>query len=72
MPTHASFLYARNVANILTVLGKDGNLEPDFADEIVIGTCVLRAGAVTHGPTAELLGLPHTPIQAPAVEVPSS
>jgi NAD(P) transhydrogenase subunit alpha len=72
-------LYSRNVANILTVLGKEGRLEPDFADEIVIGTCVLRDGAAAHGPTAELLGVPHVPIQAPApapeapaVEAPSS
>jgi NAD(P) transhydrogenase subunit alpha len=67
MPTHASFLYSRNVANILTVLSAEGRFAPDYADEIVIGTCVLRDGAVAHGPTAELLGRPHTPITpAPA------
>ena len=58
MPTHASFLYARNIANFLALLVRDGELAPDFDDEIVAGTCVVRAGSVVHGPTAEALGLP--------------
>jgi H+-translocating NAD(P) transhydrogenase subunit alpha len=58
MPTHASFLYSRNIANFLGLLVKDGALAPDFGDEIVSGTCVVRAGDVVHGPTAEALGLP--------------
>ncbi len=58
MPTHASFLYARNIANFLGLVVKDGALAPDFDDEIVAGTCVVRAGTVVHGPTAEALGLP--------------
>ncbi len=57
MPTHASFLYARNIANFLGLLVKDGQLAPDFDDEIVAGTCVVRDGTVVHGPTAEALGL---------------
>jgi len=55
MPTHASFLYARNVANFLALLVKDGRLDPDVEDEIVAGTCVVRDGVVVHGPTRELL-----------------
>jgi NAD(P) transhydrogenase subunit alpha len=58
MPTHASFLYARNIANFMGLLVKDGQLAPDFDDEILAGTCVVRAGQVVHGPTAEALGLP--------------
>ncbi len=61
MPTHASFLYARNIANFLELLVTDGELAPDFEDEIVAGTCVVRAGKVVHGPTAEALGLPGSP-----------
>jgi len=57
MPTHASFLYARNIANFLGLVVKEGVLAPDFEDEIVVGTCVVRAGQVVHGPTAEALGL---------------
>ena len=57
MPTHASFLYARNIANFLGLLVTDGQLAPDFEDEIVSGTCVVRAGAVVHPATAEVLGI---------------
>ncbi len=46
MPTHASFLYSRNIANFLALVVKEGELTPDFDDEIVIGTCVVRAGQV--------------------------
>jgi H+-translocating NAD(P) transhydrogenase subunit alpha len=55
MPTHASFLFSRNVANFLTLIVGDAQLRPDFDDEIVAGACVVRAGEVVHGPTAELL-----------------
>jgi NAD(P) transhydrogenase subunit alpha len=69
MPTHASFLYARNIANFLGLIVKEGELAPDFDDEIVIGTCVVRAGTVVHGPTAEALGLSvPAPEPAPAPE----
>jgi H+-translocating NAD(P) transhydrogenase subunit alpha len=65
MPTHASLLYARNIANFTALLVRDGNLAPDFDDEIVAGTCVVREGRVVHAPTAEALGLP-APVPAPA------
>jgi len=58
MPTHASFLYSRNVANFLALIVVDGTLRPDFDDEIVVGSCVVRAGEVVHAPTAELLAAP--------------
>src|SRR5665213_3229924 len=72
MPTHASFLYARNIAIFLGLVVKEGELAPDFEDEIVVGTCVVRAGQVVHGPTAEALGLsvpaPATPDPAPVAD----
>ncbi len=55
MPTHASFLYARNIFNFLSLIITEGELRPDFEDEIVAGTCVVRAGEVVHAPTVELL-----------------
>ncbi len=58
MPTHASFLYARNVLNFVVLLVKEGALAPDFDDEIVAGTCVVRAGEVVHAPTREFLETP--------------
>jgi proton-translocating NAD(P)+ transhydrogenase subunit alpha len=40
MPFHASQLYARNVAALLTHLAPDGELRLDFDDEITAGACV--------------------------------
>ncbi|MGO9457738.1 MAG: NAD(P) transhydrogenase subunit alpha [Acidimicrobiales bacterium] len=56
MPTHASFLFARNVMNLLALMVREGAVSPDWDDEIVTGTCVLREGTPVHAPTAELLG----------------
>ena len=56
MPTHASFLYARNVANVLALMGPEGTLAPDWDDEIVTGMCVLREGAPMAPAAVELLG----------------
>jgi NAD(P) transhydrogenase subunit alpha len=56
MPTHASFLYARNVANVLGLMGADGTMAPDWDDEIVTGMCVLREGAAVSPAARELLG----------------
>lgn len=47
MPAPASRLYAQNVAAVIDLLGRDGALAPDFADEIVAGLCVTHDGVVT-------------------------
>ena len=69
MPTHASFLYSRNVLNLLALFSKDGSLEPDWADEVVIGTTVLKEGEVANAAAAELLKLPHRPITEPPAPI---
>ncbi len=56
MPTHASFLFARNVANVLGLMGPEGTLAPDWDDEIVAGMCVLREGKAMAPAAVELLG----------------
>ena len=56
MPTHASFLFARNVANVLALMGPEGSLAPDWDDEIVAGMCVLRDGTAMAPAAVELLG----------------
>lgn len=56
MPTHASFLYARNITNFLGLLVSEGQLRPDFEDEIVTGSCVTRDGEVFNAPARELIG----------------
>lgn len=45
-PLHASEMYARNVANFVELLVKDGALAPDFDDELLAKSCVTRAGEV--------------------------
>ncbi len=45
MPTHASQLLSRNMASLLDLLVKDGELAIDWDDEIVIGACVTRKEA---------------------------
>jgi H+-translocating NAD(P) transhydrogenase subunit alpha len=59
MPNPASRLYAQNVWHVVELMTArsepGGVLAPDFADEIVAGMCVTRAGEVVHGPTAERL-----------------
>ncbi len=69
MPTHASFLYARNIANFLGLLVKDGAIAPDFTDEIIEGTCVVREGTVVLSPTTEPLGVPAPMVSPPEVAV---
>jgi len=44
MPTHASQLLSRNMAAIIGLLAKDGELVLDWDDEIVAGACVTRKG----------------------------
>jgi NAD(P) transhydrogenase subunit alpha len=55
MPFDASRLYAKNVANLITLMTVDGRVEPDLADEVVRGACLTHAGAVMHEPTKEAL-----------------
>ena len=52
----ASRLYAKNVANLVALMVKDGALDLDFGDEVVAGACLTHDGEVRHRPTAELLG----------------
>lgn len=56
LPTHASQMYSRNVANLVLLMTRQsddgtGRLEPDFADDIVAETCVTRGGQIVHEPT---------------------
>jgi NAD(P) transhydrogenase subunit alpha len=55
MPLHASQLYARNVANLLLHLVKDGAINLDFDDEITKGSCVTHAGEIVSERAKQLL-----------------
>ncbi|KAA2264293.1 Re/Si-specific NAD(P)(+) transhydrogenase subunit alpha [Solihabitans fulvus] len=56
MPMHASRLYARNVANLVLLMTKDGRIAPDLGDEVLAGCCLTHDGEIRHAPTRELLG----------------
>jgi len=55
MPLHASQLYARNVANLLLHLVKDGAIVLDFDDEITKGCCVTHDGEIVNERAKEQL-----------------
>jgi NAD(P) transhydrogenase subunit alpha len=65
VPYHASQMFARNVANFLALVVKDGALKVDTADDIVRETLVARGGEVVHPRVREALGLP-APVAAGA------
>jgi NAD(P) transhydrogenase subunit alpha len=48
MPLTTSQLYARNVANLLLHLVKNGAISLDFADEITKGACVTHGGEIVN------------------------
>jgi H+-translocating NAD(P) transhydrogenase subunit alpha len=58
MPDHASQLYARNVAALLELMVKDGNLELDFEDEVIAGACITRGGEIVHEGAKQAAGAP--------------
>ncbi|MCW2764356.1 MAG: transhydrogenase subunit alpha [Nocardioides sp.] len=72
MPGPASRLYAQNIVNIVTLMtdqtSEDGSFAPDFADEIVSGSCVTHDGAIVHEPTRAALEGPLEEPPAPAPE----
>jgi NAD(P) transhydrogenase subunit alpha len=42
MPVHASQLYSRNVVSLLLLMTADGQVVPDFDDEVLAASCVTR------------------------------
>ena len=55
MPLHTSQLYARNVANLLLHLVKDGAITLDFEDEITKGACVTHGGEIVNERAKQLV-----------------
>lgn len=66
MALHASQLYARNVANLLHLLGSPGELSLNFEDEIIRGCCVTHAGQIVSERARQLMGPPaaNAPMQS--------
>jgi len=55
LPVHASEMYAKNLFNFLSLLIKDGKLEPDWEDEILAASVVTHKGEIRHEPTRTLV-----------------
>jgi NAD(P) transhydrogenase subunit alpha len=56
MPLTTSQLYARNVANLLLHLVKDGAISLDFEDEITKGACVTHGGEIVNERAKQMVG----------------
>jgi NAD(P) transhydrogenase subunit alpha len=51
--TTASALYARNLANLVSLIVHDGEVVLDFDDDIVAATCLTADHEIRHGPTRD-------------------
>ena len=56
MPLTTSQLFARNVANLLLHLVKNGAISLDFEDEITKGACVTHGGVIVNERAKQMLG----------------
>jgi NAD(P) transhydrogenase subunit alpha len=57
IPYHASQMFAKNVANLLALIIKEGKLELDMEDEIIVGTLETDGGEIIHKMAREIFGL---------------
>ena len=56
MPSDASKLYGKNVLNFLQlIINKEGELNLNFEDDLVKGTCIAHAGIITNERISSLL-----------------
>jgi NAD(P) transhydrogenase subunit alpha len=53
MPVHASEMYASNLFNFLSLIVHDGELSPDWDDEVVAASVLTRDGKIVHDLTRE-------------------
>jgi NAD(P) transhydrogenase subunit alpha len=54
---HASQMYAKNVAALVTLLAPKGELNLNFGDDIISAVCVTADGDIRHAPTRQRLGM---------------
>lgn len=51
----ASEMYAKNILNLLSLMIKDGELVPDWNDEVISGSALTHDGTIRHEPTRALV-----------------
>lgn len=54
---HASQMYAKNVAALVTLLAPKGELNLNFGDDIISAVCVTADGDIRHAPSRQRLGM---------------
>jgi NAD(P) transhydrogenase subunit alpha len=55
IPVHASQMYSKNVTNLLQLLMPKTELQLNFDDEIISGTCITHGGQVVHAATRKAM-----------------
>ena len=55
LAVHASEMYAKNLLNFLTPMIQDGQLSPDWDDEVIADSALTHAGEIRHAPTRALV-----------------
>ena len=63
---HASQMYAKNIAALVTLMAPKGELNLNFADDIIDAVCMTADGKIRHKPTVQRLSLsnPNAPAEA--------
>jgi NAD(P) transhydrogenase subunit alpha len=54
-PLHASEMYSKNLFNLLSLMIKNGELQLDWEDEVIVGSTLTHAGEIKHTPTRQLV-----------------
>jgi len=57
---HASQMYAKNVAALVALLAPKGELNLNFADDIITAVVITAGGEIRHAPTRQRLGMSGT------------
>lgn len=55
-PLHASEMYAKNLFNLLNLMIDEGELKPDWEDEVLAGACLTRDGEIKHEHVKSVIG----------------
>ncbi|MDQ2806108.1 MAG: Re/Si-specific NAD(P)(+) transhydrogenase subunit alpha [Chloroflexota bacterium] len=58
LPFHASQMYSKNVSNLLALLMPKAELNLNFEDDIIAGTCITHGGQVVHAATQKAMQPP--------------
>jgi H+-translocating NAD(P) transhydrogenase subunit alpha len=51
MPVHASEMYSKNLFNLISPMIKDGSLQLDWNDEVIVGSTLTHEGEIKHQAT---------------------